>query len=642
MKRLNLIWLLVLVLGLVLGSVSCGGGDGTTTPPNFPPTDGPPGGDPQDPDIIPDPPAPFLPPGGSFGDLRGVAASQQYVYVADDAVVYCYDKQGALVNFTTALGEVQGLAVFPPSVEIDVAGGSPYLLPNHVAVLHDPVGAWGWVTIYPPNLDPDSTREDDENPDPQRRDGLPPGGQGFNPPDTGPPPPPYQIIAVYDIAIDRFGSVFTTCDVDVPLSAPIPDFPRAGVMMNRFDDYLSTENGDVPTEDENGDPITIPGLFFHQQFGNSIGDFDLYNDGNDITPFTQVNLGQISFDAYYPFNRADLQYTLYAGAANFTRDYVGIGFVRLDTNNVTPAYVMSGWVENGFGYNRVIGESGGGAPGSFAINPAVDPGTGALEDPDLTAGGPSGMAVDPLTDQVYICDPGNRRVQVFDRSTGSFIRQIGTGARGRAGSTFLAPSNVAVDYEGNIYITDVNDLRYLQEKLPDRSYGNIGGTVRRLDNATPLEGASVSLGSELGTLAIRNTNINGDYLIRNLRTGTYYMTATKFNYDSDTASVQVLADTTVRADFNLSPRTPPVTGGYSGNIIDGGTNLYLSGVNVQVVGTSLSTVTDSIGHFQLTNLAPGTYQVVFTLDGYTTLTRDVEILAGNVTVDNLLQMTSSN
>ncbi len=639
MKRLNLIWLLLLTLALVLGSVSCGGGDGTTTPPNFPPDDGPIGGDPQDPDIIPDPPAPFLPPGGSFGDLRGVAASQQYVYVADDSVVYCYDKQGALVNFTTALNEVQGLAVLPPSAEVDINGGSSYLLPNHVAVLHDPVPNWGWVTLYPPNLDPDTTREDEQNPDPQRRDGLPPGGQGFNPPDVAPPPPPWHCIAVYDIAVDRFGSIFTTVDIDIDQSAPVPDFPRAGVIMNRFDDYNSVFAGTTPIEDENGDPVDTQTPFWHQTFGSGIGDFDTYTDGNDITPFTQVNLGQIAFDTYYPFNRADLQYTLYAGGANFTRDYVGIGFIRLDPNAVTPTYVISEWVENGFGYNRVIGESGGGAPGSFAINPAVNPDTGALEDPDLTAGGPSGMAVDPLTDQVYICDPGNRRVQVFEKGTGAFIRQIGNGGRGRASGTFLAPSNVAVDYEGNIYITDVNDLRYLQEKLPDRSYGNVGGTVRRLDNNTPLEGASVSLGSELGTLAIRATNINGDYLVRNLRTGTYYMTATKFNYDSDTATVQVLSDTTVRADFNLTPRTPPVTGGYSGNLIDGDTNLYLSGVTVSVVGTSLTTVSDSIGHYQLTNLAPGTYQVVFTLDGYTTLTRDVEILAGQITVDNLLQMT---
>jgi hypothetical protein len=75
-----------------------------------------------------------------------------------------------------------------------------------------------------------------------------------------------------------------------------------------------------------------------------------------------------------------------------------------------------------------------------------------------------------------------------------------------------------------------------------------------------------------------------------------------------------------------------------GNVIDGQTNLFLPGVRVQVIGTSLETTTDSIGHFQLTNLAPGTHQVIFTLNSYVTLTRDVEILAGQVTTDNLLEM----
>lgn len=635
MKRLNLIWLLMVVLSLALAAVSCGGGSDSATTPNFPPDDQPAGGDPEDPDVIPDPPAPFIAPGGAYGDLRGIAASQQYVYVADDAVVYCFDKQGALVNSTVALNTVQGLAVFPPSAELDIPNGSQYLLANDVAVLHNPVQAWGWVSIYAPNLDPASTREDAGNPDPQRIDGLP-NGQ-FSPPLQSQPGVP-TCTNVYDIQIDRFGSVLTTCDVDLPPDAPTPDYPRALVLMNRFDDYLGVTGGTAATTDQNGDPVTIDVPVFHQTFGNGVGDFDFLEGSNDITPTQQVNLGHIAIDTFYPFNRADLEYNMYLGSANFTRDYVGVGFIRLNTNSVTPTYTTSDWVENGFGYTRVIGEATGSAPGSFNQNPAVNPDTGGLEDPDLTQGGPSGMAVDPLTDQVYVCDPGNRRIQVFERGSGDFVRQIGTGARGNAGSSFLAPSTVALDYEGNVYVGDVDQLRVLREKLPDRSYGAVGGTVRRLDNHTPLEGATVSLGSELGTLALRNSNINGDYLIKNLRTGTYYMTATKFNYDSDTGTVQVLSDTTVRADFNLSPRTPPVTGGYSGNLIDSDTNLFLLGVKVQLVGTSITSVSDSIGHFQLTNVAPGKYQVVFTLDGYEPLTRDVEILAGQITVDNLLQM----
>jgi hypothetical protein len=239
---------------------------------------------------------------------------------------------------------------------------------------------------------------------------------------------------------------------------------------------------------------------------------------------------------------------------------------------------------------------------------------------------------------VYICDPGNRRVQVFAPGTGDFVRTIGDGTRGRAGSQFLAPSSASIDYEGNIFICDVNDLRVLREKQPGVHFGNIGGTVRRIDNMTPLEGATVSLGNELGTIAVRSTNINGDYLINYLRTGTYYMTATKFGFDPDTATVQILNDTTERADFNLTPHTPAVVGGYQGKIIDDSTNLDLPNVLVEILGTSLTATTDSIGGFLITNITPGTYQVRFSLAGYTTITRDVEIVAGSVTIDSLIKM----
>ncbi|HES58365.1 MAG TPA: hypothetical protein ENO21_02935, partial [Firmicutes bacterium] len=243
------------------------------------------------------------------------------------------------------------------------------------------------------------------------------------------------------------------------------------------------------------------------------------------------------------------------------------------------------------------------------------------------------------TDNVYIADPGNRRVQVFSGANGEFIRQIGDGTRGRAGSSFLAPSSVAVDYNGNIWICDVSDLRILREGGdPDYAFGNVGGTVRRLDNGNTLEGTTITLGNEFGAIDFRTSNINGDYLFGNMLVGSYFLTASKFNYDSDTTTVNVIADQTVRVDFNLQPRTQAVTGSYTGHIIDANSNLDLEGVNIQIVNTSLSTVSDSLGGFLILNIQPGNYQVVFTRDGYETLTRDVEISAGVVTTDPTIEM----
>jgi DNA-binding beta-propeller fold protein YncE len=69
---------------------------------------------------------------------------------------------------------------------------------------------------------------------------------------------------------------------------------------------------------------------------------------------------------------------------------------------------------------------------------------------------PEGIALDPMTGDVYVADSANNRVQKFD-STGNFIKQFGT-AGGGAGQ-FLLPQAVAVDGSGNVYIADTLNSR---------------------------------------------------------------------------------------------------------------------------------------------------------------------------------------
>jgi len=616
MNRQRFMWLLVTGVFAAVMVAACGGGGGSTTPapPSLNPNDKtPPGGDPRD--VTP----PGLTPGaftiaGGFTDLRGVAASQQYVYVASATAVYCFDKLGNLVNMAVAPSTIQALAVLPPTPSVENVDMESYYFAGFPVILYNPVRDIGYVRIYAPNLDTFTTREDVTNPDAVKYIDLP--GPIMDPPNTD---ALFQCLLVYDMAVDRFGSIFVTMDFDIKRTIPRPDFHRAVQVFNQFKGYALQLGGTAQIQDDQGNTQNVtPPVFDDEFMGEATGD-----------------LGSIGFDSFFPFNRTDLTFTWYTGDYTLLRDYVGISTVTL--NPFTEEYTFGQRVNNPLGYFRVIGEGAGNAPGSFAQNPPRDP-AGNLEDVDLSEGGPSGISTDPMTDNVYICDPGNRRVQVFKPGTGDFDRQIGDGTRGRAGSQFLAPNSASLDYEGNVYICDVNDLRVLREKQPGVHFGNIGGTVRRIDNATPLEGATVSLGNELGTIALRSTNIIGEYLINYLKTGTYYMTATKFGFDPDTAQVQILNDTTVRADFNLTPHTPAVVGGYKGAIIDDATNLDLPNVLVEIIGTSLTATTDSIGGFLITNITPGTYQVRFSLAGYTTITRDVEIVAGSVTVDTLIKM----
>jgi hypothetical protein len=613
MKVNKIIWMLVM-LGLVaVLAAACGGGDDDDIlPPDPNPEDNRTGGDPDEFDPIGVPQGQFTIPGG-FGDLRGVAASQEYVYVGDASTLYAFDKNGNLVNTVAAPSTIQAVGVFPPMPEADLPFELAYFYGGFPVIAFNPVGGVGYIRIYGPNLDTMTTREDAPHPDAQKYIDLPA-------PVIIPPAEraPLVCVNVYDMKIDRFGSILVTVDIDIPTTPYYPDFERALQIMNNANGFAIESGGQETVEDEDGEDITTGSLCFDNVYGNATGD-----------------MGTLGIDTFFPYNRPETRYTWYTGHFNLVRDFVGVSFIEFDP--ITRSYSVGSRVGNDFGYTRVIGEGVGSAPGSFNQNPPVNP-DGQLEDPDLTNGGPSGIGVDPLSDEVYICDPGNRRIQVFDPDSIEFLRQVGDGTRGSSGSSFIAPSEVFLDLEGNLFVCDVNNLRVIRGSYPDRHFGNVGGTVRNAQLGFGLESATITLGNELGTLAVRSSNINGDYLISNLLTGTYYMTATKFNYDTDTATVQIISDRTVRVDFNLNPEEPAVTGAYTGTIIDSETNLPLREVRIQLVGTSIETETDSIGRFQLNNILPGTYQVVFTHEDYETLTRDVEVFSGQTTTDPILQM----
>ncbi|MBI2844765.1 MAG: TonB-dependent receptor [Armatimonadetes bacterium] len=69
------------------------------------------------------------------------------------------------------------------------------------------------------------------------------------------------------------------------------------------------------------------------------------------------------------------------------------------------------------------------------------------------------------------------------------------------------------------------------------------------------------------------------------------------------------------------------TGIISGVVTDIDTGAKLSGVNVMVKGTGLTTVTDANGYFVITNVPPGAYEVTVSLVGYGEVKRsDIQVL----------------
>jgi len=69
------------------------------------------------------------------------------------------------------------------------------------------------------------------------------------------------------------------------------------------------------------------------------------------------------------------------------------------------------------------------------------------------------------------------------------------------------------------------------------------------------------------------------------------------------------------------------TGIVSGVVTDAGTGAKLSGVNVAIKGTNLTTVTDAGGYFVITNVPPGAYEVTASLVGYGDASKsDVQVM----------------
>ena len=74
---------------------------------------------------------------------------------------------------------------------------------------------------------------------------------------------------------------------------------------------------------------------------------------------------------------------------------------------------------------------------------------------------PGGIAIDSTNRLLYVVDTGNDVVQVFDADSFKPLRKIGTPSQKHLATEpglFSLPTNVAVDADGNVYVTDtMND-----------------------------------------------------------------------------------------------------------------------------------------------------------------------------------------
>lgn len=73
---------------------------------------------------------------------------------------------------------------------------------------------------------------------------------------------------------------------------------------------------------------------------------------------------------------------------------------------------------------------------------------------------PAGLAIDNENRFLYVCDSAENHVVVFDADTMKYLRVVGAPSdQNMLPGTFGDPTNVAVDSEGNIYVSDTFNAR---------------------------------------------------------------------------------------------------------------------------------------------------------------------------------------
>ncbi|AXH96697.1 cell wall-binding repeat-containing protein [Ornithinimicrobium avium] len=182
------------------------------------------------------------------------------------------------------------------------------------------------------------------------------------------------------------------------------------------------------------------------------------------------------------------------------------------------------------------------------------------------------------------------------------------------------------------------DVLATVQAAPIGDTGVLEGTVTDGSDGEPVAGATIVVDGELDRTL--TTGADGTYDVL-LTTGDYDVSASKFGYSTDSASVTITKDATTTQDFALQP-SPRAT--VTGTVTDGSGRGWPLYAKVGAVGTGVFTYTDPVtGDYALDLPVGATYQLQFVAEypGYDTQTRDV-LVDGDTTEDAALAVNAES
>lgn len=247
------------------------------------------------------------------------------------------------------------------------------------------------------------------------------------------------------------------------------------------------------------------------------------------------------------------------------------------------------------------------------------------------------------TNVALISQPGSIVGFVLDNNTqspivnasvnvlmGSFL--IATATTDSAGKYVignLAPNTYQVNVQAMGYQIAVKAITVIANASVELDFGltslvgAVSGTVRDPSNL-PIIGASISIYQGNTLISTTQTDANGNYTLSNLSPGTYTLVTTAINYQSNTQSVTVQANSTTHSNISLLADPSSITG----QVTDATTLVPITGATVQVsFGQNIiaTTLTDSQGQFLINNLSAQAYTVTISALNYQNVVQNVNL-----------------
>jgi protocatechuate 3,4-dioxygenase beta subunit len=242
-----------------------------------------------------------------------------------------------------------------------------------------------------------------------------------------------------------------------------------------------------------------------------------------------------------------------------------------------------------------------------------------------------------VTDAISTLPVSGATVRVFANNT--LIASATTNGAGNYTIDGLDPTSYVVTASAATYQTGVtgaivqaaqtSTVNFALQSTP----GTISGTVTDAFTGLPVEGVLIQVNNNGIPVYSTETDASGNYTIADVSPGSYVVLAEEEIYQTGIVGAIVRAGQTSTVNFSLE-LDPEVV---SGTVTDANTGLPIGGaaVELNVNGVPVfSTLTDVLGNYLLTGVAPGAYVVHAHAANYQTGVTAVLVQEGEISTVN--------